>query len=112
MLDFFTSTYPKARKEYKCDLCGQKIEKGEKYHRYSGKYDGDLFDDKYHLICQKIINAYCEASTEGEYTNDEIYDWLRDDYCPDCAMYANDECEDYPLSCPYIRKKFESSGKE
>lgn len=26
MLEFYTSTYPKARKEYKCDLCGQKLD--------------------------------------------------------------------------------------
>ena len=106
MLEFFNSTFPKARKEYKCDLCGEKIEKGQKYHRYSGKYDGELFDDKYHCVCQKIINAYCDWASEREYTNDEIYDYLHDEYCLDCKKYEDDECVNNPLSCPFIREKF------
>lgn len=78
MLEFSNSAYPKARKEYKCDLCNQIIHKGEIYHRWSGKYDGNMFDDKYHVICQKIINEYCYVMGEGEYDNDSIQDWLHD----------------------------------
>lgn len=113
MLEFSSSTYPKARKEYKCDLCGEVIHKGEVYHRWSGKYDGDMFDNKYHPLCQRIINAYCEAVDEREYNHGSICDWLRDTYCIDCEHYdyENGECDAFPLSCPLIRKHFEKEGK-
>ena len=106
MLDFSNSTYPKARKEHKCDLCGQKIQKGEIYHRWSGKYDGQMFDCKYHKVCQEIISAYCHAMNDNEYDEDCISDWLHDNYCLDCERYKNDDCTEYLLSCPLIREHF------
>ena len=112
MLEFSNSTYPKAKKEYKCDLCNQAIHKGKVYHRWSGKYDGDIFDCKYHPVCQEIISAYCNAMNDSEYSNDEIYDWLHDEYCLDCKHYENDDCTEYPLSCPLIRKHFEKGSEE
>lgn len=112
MLEFGNSTYPKARKEYKCDLCDQIIKKGEKYHRWCGKYDGDMFDDKYHQTCQKIISAYCDAMGDGEYDNDSICDWLHDEYCLDCRCYEEDNCTFSPITCPKIRQNFEKGSEE
>ena len=57
MLEFYNSTYPKAKKEYKCDLCDQKIKVGEKYHRYSGKYDGDEADSHRNQLLHNIIET-------------------------------------------------------
>lgn len=107
MLEFGNSTYPKARKEYQCDLCRQKIKKGEKYHRWCGKYDGDMFDDKYHLTCQEIINAYCLAMGDGEYSEECICDWLHDEYCLDCRHYEEDKCTFSIITCPKIRQNFD-----
>ena len=109
MLEFYTSTYPKARKEYKCDLCGGTIHKGEKYSRYSGKYDGDMFDYKYDLICQNIINSYCEESQDSEYSNDYIQEWLYDKYCYDCKLGVDEDnnCTFIELGCPFIRQYYE-----
>lgn len=113
MLEFYKSATPKARKEYICDLCGQKILKGETYHRYSGKYNGDMFDDKQHLTCRNIINAYCSAIGENEYDDDSISDWLHDKYCFDCKHYDEDDCE-HPcvLDCPLIREHFIEKGEK
>lgn len=41
----------KARKEYQCVYCGEKILKGEAYSRASGSWDGDLQDWKMHNEC-------------------------------------------------------------
>ena len=49
MLEFYHIKHPKARKEHVCDLCGSKIPLGQVYERYSGKYDGDMFDLKVFL---------------------------------------------------------------
>lgn len=112
-MDFFNSTQPRARKDYSCDLCNQIIHKGEVYHRYSGKYDGEMFDDKYHLTCQRIINAYCEDVNDREYCNDMVQDWLHDTYCLDCKHYDYD-CTFSELNCPAIQKHYmqEKEGAE
>lgn len=112
MLEFCNSTYPKARKKYKCDLCGQEIHKGETYHRWCGKYDGDMFDNKFHMTCQEIISAYCSAVNDNEYCEDEISEWLHDEYCLDCKCYEEDNCTFYPITCPKIRQHFEKGGAE
>lgn len=112
MLEFYTTAHPKAKKDHVCDLCNGTIRKGEKYHRYSGKNDGYMFDYKYHLICQKIIDAYCDTSGDNEYSNDAIWDFLSDEYCFDCELHKNDECANDTLSCPIIRKYYESEGEK
>ena len=73
-----------------------------------------MFDLKYHQTCQKIIAAYCEESSEVEYDKDSIYDWLHDKYCYDCKYHEDkdNDCVEYPLSCPQIRKHFEKEGAE
>ena len=105
MLEFFNITYPKAKKEHVCDLCNHKIAVGEKYSRFSGKYDGDMLDIKHHLLCKRIVDTYCEKTGEGEYINDEVQDWLREEYCYQCEKY--EECTVHEFECPIIRENLE-----
>jgi len=44
-----------ARKPHKCAACRGRIEAGEQYHYYTGKYDGHFFSDK---VCRR-----CEYDT-------------------------------------------------
>ena len=110
-MDFFNSKFPKAKKDHICDLCNQKIHIGEKYHRFAGKYEGNMFNDKYHLTCRRIIKAYCEAMGDREYSNDEVQDWLHDTYCLDCKHYDYD-CTFLELTCPFIREHYKQEGEE
>lgn len=112
MLEFYTSRFPKAKKEHECGLCGMIIRKGEKYHRYSGKYDGYMFDDMLHLSCQNIIDAYCNENNDSEYDEWSIRDWLHDKYCHGCKAFEDDVCDVIELSCPLIRKHYEEKGGE
>ncbi len=42
-----------SRKEYKCDECGEKISKGDRYWRkYEGDEDGCNEDRKEHINCE------------------------------------------------------------
>ena len=107
MIEFYTSNYHRARKEYKCDLCGQTIKINEKYHRYSGKYDGEMFDNKYHIECQEIIDKFCDETGDTEYDNDWITDWLHNKYCYEC-IHGDDsqgDCDNDIILCPLIRKQ-------
>ena len=96
----------------RCDLCGEIIQKGETYHRWSGKYDGHMFDNKLHMTCQEMISEYCRAVDENEYSEGEISEWLHDEYCLECSCYEEDICTFSPITCPKIRQKFQKGGAE
>lgn len=46
---------PKAKKSHRCEWCGQAIEQGEKYYRYSAISDGDMQCTKLHLECRDAM---------------------------------------------------------
>ncbi len=47
------TTEPKARKQYRCDLCLRIIEKGEKHLKHVGSYDGEFYSMRKHISCDK-----------------------------------------------------------
>ena len=104
MLEFYHIKHPKARKKHVCDLCGSKILLGQTYERYSGKYNGNMFDLKYCLDCGKIIDAFLEENGYDEYSNDDIYDWLVERFCYNCKHGCNrdDDCIINKFCCPNI----------
>lgn len=72
-----------ARKEHRCDWCGQKIEKGEKYE-YSFIVDGgDNWTFKNHLSCRELTNKLnmWNDATWGEGVTDDLFcDIINDKY--------------------------------
>jgi hypothetical protein len=74
--EFQETRWPKARKEHVCGECERKIIKGETYHRWSGKYDGEFFDDITCAQCAEIRAAFTCAEydqtgpPQGELWND------------------------------------------
>lgn len=96
----------KARKMYTCDYCGQKIEKGEVYHYYKGKYDGALFDWRSHLACQRVADAiwdYCDP--DDGMNEDQFQDGCAEVcqrfICPDCPKWDKEyeDCDDDETYC-------------
>ena len=59
-MSFYAEVEHTARKEHVCNQCGQKINKGEKYLKIYIKDNDGFFEIKHHLICDKLVNAYCE----------------------------------------------------
>lgn len=43
-----------ARKEHRCDFCGEVISVGEKYNRQTNVYDGRVYDWVSHSECSKL----------------------------------------------------------
>lgn len=111
MLEFYTSNYHKARKVHTCDLCNETINIGEKYHRNSGKYNDRMFDNKYHIECQNIIDKFCDENGDAEYDNDWIYDWLHENYCYACIHGDDnqDDCDKDTITCPLIREQLKEN---
>lgn len=52
-IDFYTETWPKARKDHKCCECNQPITKGEHYRRVFGKWEGEI--DTF-STCQRCLD--------------------------------------------------------
>lgn len=70
MSDFNFNTEHIAKKEHKCAICGDIIENGTKYHRYSGKYDGYMYSFACCPNCRKAFELYGKKS---ETIEDFIY---------------------------------------
>lgn len=51
-------TNPKARKEYGCIWCREKIQKGEVHVHESSKYEGDFQDHRWHPECQEAAGKF------------------------------------------------------
>ena len=50
----YWETNPKARKKHICCECGSEISPGEKYHKFTGIWDGELNSFKTCSICESI----------------------------------------------------------
>lgn len=108
-LDFSTSYHHIAKKQHICNLCGEAIKIGEKYLRYSGKYDDYFFDEKYCADCENCLDYYCCITGEYEYTDDDVLDTLRDRFCDGCVHGFKtddciDDCEESLWHCAIIQK--------
>lgn len=113
MLEFYSQFERKARKDHLCSLCRGTIGMGEKYIRYSGRYSGDYFDDKYHLTCQAVINEYCGRNGNNEYDDEEINYWLESEVCCNlCDIETRDDCFNSAMRCPKVLKYLEIKTEE
>jgi len=63
---WFNDTKPKARKKYGCDLCGRKIQIGEKHIARRGADNGEAFTNRMHLDCEDVTrkNSWDESDWE------------------------------------------------
>lgn len=60
-------TKPKARKEYPCIWCVEKIQKGEVHIHEISKYCGDLQDHRWHPECRLAATKFFHESKEEEF---------------------------------------------
>ncbi len=64
--EFYRSQIRKARKQYKCQECGEPIRPGDKYEYTSGKCDGDLFNHRTCALCEEIRSrVFCSWTLGG-----------------------------------------------
>ena len=69
----YTESFPIARKEHRCDDCWTTIKPGEKYFRFSGKWDGNDFDSvKQCLTCKDAAAWLFGAMSNAGCWPDEI----------------------------------------
>ena len=84
-----------ARKEHICNLCGGKINKGQKYYRQTNVYDGRIYDWIEHEECREIaskldifgecdsdegLSTDCFKEILDDYIHQEHYDDIAEDW--------------------------------
>ena len=113
MTEVIEHTDRKARKEYTCDYCGEKIAKGETYDYYKGKYDGSLFTWRSHLACQRVANAVWEYADPDEGMSEDLFQdscaqVCCEFICPDCESWDKEynECDNDESYCIDKMDKF------
>ena len=97
-MSFYRDTVRTARKEHKCELCGEMIQKGKRYHDKASNEFGDIFYAKECEKCQPVINEFCNSDyyhlSEG-YCPILLHEWWIDYKCPECKHSCNDEKTHY-----------------
>lgn len=88
----------KARQPHKCDYCCGAIEKGEIYDWSKYVLDGNIYEWRSHLKCEKIVSEIWDYADPDEgMTEDLFHDTCqqvcRAFVCPDCEEW-NEEYED------------------
>lgn len=68
-----SSSYPKARKQYRCEWCNEIILIGEKHFQRSYKFDDNFRNGRMHLECEKSMNEYPDR-------DDLIDGWMPGDF--------------------------------
>ncbi len=111
MMEFYNRMYLKARKPHKCEFCGRTIERGEKYSRETGKYDGDFFCRKLCIPCERMLSKFCLDTNEDEFCWWQVNDWLSDTHCEECEHFNDCNYGHGNPSCEIIRKIY-GEGKE
>ena len=98
MLELYEKKQQKARKRHRCHICGKAILPGCEYIHEKQKYDGEFNDLKRHLHCDAILDAYLDVSSESEYSDDEVQEFVSD-ICGE--LFAKWQCTegDYYEKC-------------
>lgn len=105
MMDFYNSTFNKARKVHECECCGRLIEKGQHYFRQRGKFYGEFFDRCICIICEGVMNDFC-SEVENEFSYDQLHDHAQYACCDYCGLHEDDCPYECRMNCPKVIQKF------
>lgn len=102
----------KARKDYACDWCKANIKKGERYNYQKFIFDGDFYEWKSHLACERVAYAIWDYVDPDEgMSSDEFHDGCGDVcrafICPDCPEWDG-EYSDCKKDEPYCIDRMDS----
>ena len=122
MLTTLKESHPIARKEHICELCGGKINKGQKYYRQTNICDGCIYEWIEHEECNQVsakLDMYgvCDID-DGLSSNDFgaiLYDYIHQEHYND---FTDDIDEDwqgltrYEEVCKILEELKEKGGEK
>jgi hypothetical protein len=84
--EFYSETFPKARKAHWCCECAAPIEPGETHLYWRGKWDGEFDTGRQHMLCREVCMELNrpgrEKYGECEIAFGQLFDALRDGFMP------------------------------
>lgn len=102
-METLTDETRKARKQHRCNWCGNIIQKGEKYRHSVNVDGGDMWSFKAHLKCDQIFDAFYKKDhpywdeCNAEYFEESAIEYLCLHVCPSCPLWT--KTEDYHGEC-------------
>lgn len=87
---FHTTNTPVALKEWTCSLCGEPVEKGKRYVRYTWRKQYEIDDLPFHAECWSIVQAYCKAMDDNIFAIEDINAWTQT--LPHCIKCRTKTC--------------------
>lgn len=81
---FKTMVTPVALKAWKCDLCKEPVEVGERYTHYVNRKPHEIIHYRFHTECFHMVMAYCEANKKANFTPRTVANWVRRKFCEGC----------------------------
>ena len=101
MSDLYERRQVTARRQHKCHLCGAAIPAGVWYIREKWLDDG-FVEIKRHIHCDALLDEFFKSnaySTGDEYTDDEVWEWIRERCLDVCSETERLDCCNNPFSC-------------
>ena len=101
MSDLYERRQVTANRPHKCHLCGETIPAGVLYIREKWRDDG-FHEIKRHIHCDALLDEFFKSdwySMGDEYTDDEVWEWIRDKCLELCGHDEREDCIDNPFSC-------------
>ena len=95
MIEMQNIVQRKARKKYKCQLCGKPIFPGREYVYETFKGDDGFRTLRRHIHCDAMLNVYnAELNFDEYYDEREVTETLWDELCKQlCDEEQRDECD-------------------
>lgn len=104
MSDLYERRQVTARRQHKCHLCGAAIPAGVWYIREKWRDDG-FHEIKRHIHCDALLDEFFKSeyySMGDEYSDDEVWDWIRDKCLEQCGYEKRCDCDENPFACPHM----------
>lgn len=99
MAELYERRQVTANRPHKCHLCGESIPPGAVYIRE--KWHDDGFNEvKRHIHCDALLDEFLDDNSfTSEYSDDEVWEWIRDRCLELCGGDMREDCERNPYSC-------------
>lgn len=86
---FHVTNTPVALKAWTCSLCGEPVEIGKRYVRYTWRKRYEIDDLPFHPVCWSIVRYYCDTMNTNLFSLEDINAWLKEqDICKSCKRHG------------------------